>query len=322
MNYYLNAKQNIKAASVFLNVFNLKLENKKNINRYLHLKIYAGEKPVGVLTYQEGKILMNAKINDYILEANYEIPLISGAKNAHNTYFLSSSWCTKINYKLYQQENNYIEGTFDLGCLHSAYDNNHIIYQSSFHLINDKKQVLNVNINKHSLLALEANRNDTSDTIIINPERTKFFVHIHNKLDKKNYEREYIEITNDEELNPNHVFYYKEYNNIKLDEVDKDLPHTNAFDEDKNFTKGRLIHKLSPQTFPLITSINTYLKENYMNILSNFIALSLNNYSSEDIINLLGINDSNFANYDAYNLNDLYFDNDFETVKTRNLKMH
>ena len=77
---YLQLKQNTCAARIFLNAFNLILEeNVENIDQFSKLKIFDSDmNEVGKLYFKNGKVFISANFNNNVLNAEFNIAKIYG----------------------------------------------------------------------------------------------------------------------------------------------------------------------------------------------------------------------------------------------------
>lgn len=75
----MTLEQNTCAATIFLNTFDLNLENVSDVNEFSKIKIFDKDmNKVGELHFDNGKVIMSANYNNSILDANSDIVKISG----------------------------------------------------------------------------------------------------------------------------------------------------------------------------------------------------------------------------------------------------
>lgn len=78
----LSLEQNLAGARIFLNLFNLHLENKKEINQSTSLEILdRSNQPVGTLRFENGKVVMKSKTAIGDLSAQYPLSAFFGFKD-------------------------------------------------------------------------------------------------------------------------------------------------------------------------------------------------------------------------------------------------
>lgn len=88
---YVTLEQNLCSAKIFLNIFDLVLENKKDINQFTKLKIFdRNSNPVGILSFENESVKIKGVTNLGTLEADYNITDLCGIRNQ------KYSWATVI----------------------------------------------------------------------------------------------------------------------------------------------------------------------------------------------------------------------------------
>lgn len=300
---YLNLEKNTCAARIFLNTFGLILEDAENIDEFSHIKIFdKATNEVGELHFDNGKVIMHAKYNNSVLDANFNIAKIFGFTDIEHGYALYRDWITEINFQLVRQNNTKLSGEFSIGCkADSAFGISCTCHPLIKCEIPEKGDITLKFLRDGSTFNLEIVSGDNSEIIDIRPwDWLNGFI----RHDIKNGEydekrrgfpyRWYAGIFNGAECGEN-----KDKLKIFLieDEYKNTLTFLNEFvpkveDEDSKealVQKGTLMQQLDPSMFEKFKDLRNVLLIEDISLFDNLISVCCDSYCDEEIEALFGL---------------------------------
>lgn len=302
---YLTLKQNTCAARVFLNTFGLILENVSDVNEFSNIKIFDNDNnEVGVLYFDNGRVIMKANYNDSMLEANFDIAKMVGFVDVESNsgVALFGQWSSKIDFQLHRHDNVKMFGEFLVeSCADTEFGLNCLCHP----LINcDVPGLGRVNLKilrDGSTFSLNINSEDNYEVIDISPWDwlNGFFLHEikRGKYDEENYVypyRKYAGIFNVAEVGENknklHVFLTEEEFGNQLDfknEFPQKVGDENS--EESLLQKGLLMKKLDSDMFDRIEDLKKLFLIGDISLLDRLVSVCYDSYSNEELKALLGI---------------------------------
>lgn len=293
---YLTLEQNTCAARIFLNTFNLILENVGEINQFSKIKILdRAMNEVGELCFQDGKVLMSANYNDSTLEASYDIAKIFGLVDRECNNALFGQWTSKISFQ-FQRENiiklngeflidNSIDSEFGITCLCHPLINGEIFGKEKFNLII---------LRRFRMFSLEINSSNYNETINIMPydNMNGYIRHVITEYNNNCQHRKYVGILSSGEINNSQLRLYiteTEGENTILSNCEFVQKVGDDNSSELLIQKGILMQQLDPTMFRRIQELRKLLLIGDNSILDNLISVCYDSYTDEEINALLGL---------------------------------
>ena len=329
---YLTLAQSICAARIFLNTFGLILENVTNINELSRIKIFDKDMNfVGELYFDEGKVIMDAKYNGNVIEANYDISKVFGFidKESHSARF--GEWSSKIIFNVKNDNDIKMDGEFLIGC---SVDSEFGIKCLCHPLINfevpDKGKFILKILRNGKIFGLNVSNGNYKETIDIMPwdDWNGFIRHVisNGKYDSKSYKYEYRKYagiftagsSNEDKL---HV-YLSETEKGNQISFRNEFPLKVGNDNSKELViqKGNLMQDLDYDMYEKINDLRNLMLIGDISLLDNLFSVCYDSYSDEVLEALLGIKRirMNYQN-GATSLKDSYYgigqDNQFLSIE-------
>lgn len=311
----LTREQNVKAATVFLNNFNLKLEEKDDLNKHSRLKIidYAGD-PVGELYFDKEYIKIRTLSPFGILNAQYKMSYYNVDFDIINGGVNYCSWGNYISYDIYKHRDEKYSGSF---IIEGSIDENgkkYVAAQSSLKLMLDDEDVMAITLasfdNDNFVMSI---LDDCGyDEITYRPNRLS---HIRTTEDGEDssflvHEKDdSIIIENDIFQNDNLIFN---------GDLDKEL----AIGNNKTQQMINMMNKHNPSLKRRVGDASRIFTSNNCNLLTNAVNTCFATAQNEDVLELLGLSDKKITYQNgSNNLRDAYFGKDSEEFNL-SPKMH
>lgn len=301
----------LSSVKIFLNGFNLILEEKKDYTEPLGLLIFdKNVKAVGTLCYNKPLIYITAKLdNDTTLHAccnkDKEYTTDSFCRMDHIVYYIKDSKFLKFN------------GEFDVRSVNDEKYGKLCTCHSLIHfrLTEDESITIKILNDGNTFYYYRGNdKSNESEKISVTPfdNHNNYIMH---DIKKGNFDcrthsypyRFYAEVLNDE----NKLWaYLKEYvySNVlsqtnKVEEKDtKDSSYENIIQ------KGLLMHSIDPKMYYRIKELGELLTIGGIPLLDNLYSISYDSYSDEELKALLGIDRKKIVYQNgSNNLYDAYF---------------
>lgn len=301
---YLTLEQNTCAARIFLNTFGLTLENVSDVNEFSKIKIFdKAMNEVGVLRFDNGRVIMSANYNNSILDASFDIAEMSGFVDPEcksDSFALFGQWSSKIAFQVQKQDCIKLSGEFLIG---SSVDTEFGVSCLCHPLINcdvaGKGNITLKILRNGSTFGLKVASGSYNETINIMPwdDINGFIRHVisNGEYDPKKYQHEYKKYIG--------VFPAGKGDEDKLQvflsetEQDNQISFRNEFPlkvgDDNSETliiqKGMLMQDLDPDMFKRIREIREVLSIGDVSLLDNLVSVCYDSYTDEELSALLGL---------------------------------
>lgn len=316
---YLSLEQNLCGAKIFLNMFNLKIEEKDIVYHYDRLKIYdKNEKNVGEVYFNNGFVYIKANTLYGKLNASYEIGKFYQMQDIETDNGLYSDWNHNINFKL----GNKIKGDLQM---HAVVDTTFGINFRTHTILKYKdKEGKNVELlfmRDGKAFSYTATKDDFLEELKINPwndfepflchtvrsgeysseksafENQRLFFVWHNGCDDRKTLRTVSRVVDNYE-------YLVEKETLTEG-------NSNTFSKDAVIEKAKLMHKIDDTFANKINDIIKDFKTDDCSLIESLISFSFDKFSQEEINTLFGleIKKANYYN-GTNNIIDAYFDVD------------
>ena len=323
----LSYEQNIRSAIIFLNTFGLILEEQDYLDENSKLKIINDNfNEVGELYFENGYVKINTKTNFGDMTAQYENSKYSGFADRESASgrFPSgprfAEWCAKINYEIKKDEQNRFKGNIILtSSIDDEFGINCLFHPEISYYYNDE-EIMKIYFQAHGkTFCSEVTSSDIKETIDMQPADVfgEYIKHIITKgkwdNERHGYEyQKYFGITRKSSVERNVLkqLIYEDkylYENVQL------LKYVNKVNnEDSNkesvIQKGLLMQEIDPDMSLQIKKIEKFFTSGNVNLINNFINISMQSWSDEEIEALLGIKREPMKYQNgADNLYDAYF---------------
>lgn len=313
---YLSLMQNICAGRIFLNTFGFILENVNDVNEFSILKIYdKNMNEVGKLYFNNGKVIINTKYEDCILDANYDISKMYGfIDEESNTFKLVIGsfmkpgvkafieWKTSIDFKITSNDNTYSGNFFINNSMDTEFGIDctcHVLMNCEIPEI--KEMTLKV-MEDGEVFGVNMRYDDIKEKIAIMPsDWLNGFIRHDIKKGEWNNEissypyRMYAGIFNGAEVGENkdklHVFLKENKNENTITYHNEMIPKISVEENsvESIIQKGLLMKKLDPKMFDKIKLLKELLLIGDISILDNLFSVCYDSYSDEELEALLGI---------------------------------
>lgn len=299
---YLTLEQNMCATRIFLNTFGLTLENVSDVSEFSKIKIFdKAMNEVGVLHFDNGRVIMTANYNNSMLKASFDIAKMRGFVDIESNNALFGQWSSKIDFQVQKQDNVKLSGEFFVG---SSADSEFGMSCLCHPLINcdvpgEGKITLKI-LRDGRTFGLEVTAGSYNETIDIMPwdDINGFIEHVisNGEYDPKRYKHEYRKYMgvfsagkgDEDKL---HVF-------LSETEWDNQISFRNEFplkagdDESEALViqKGMLMKDLDPDMFEKIKKLREVLSIGDVSLLDNLVSVCYDSYTDAELSSLLGVN--------------------------------
>ena len=321
---YLTLKQNLPAARVFLNTFGFTLEESKDINEFSRIKIYDKEmNAVGELYFDNGKVIINAKYNNHVLNANYEIAKIKGFTDIENDNALFGEWFSKINFQIENNEDIKINGEFSLINIADTQFGSSCTAHALLNCKGTNNENITIQILREGLefgfVIKDHEYTETLNIRLWDPVNGFILHDIRKKYDEqKGYPyRKYAGVFHGNENNL-HVFSTEDEYNNNLSQYSKFVPKEDNYTTEV-IQKGLLMQQLDDSVIKKINYLRSVLLIDDTPLLDNLISVCYDSYTDEELYALLGINRVKMTYQNGKdNLKDSYFGSEFQSQEKQN----
>lgn len=293
----LNYEQGLCAVRIFLNSLGLIVDEIDRFDEKSTINIFDNNmNKVGSIYLDNGKILISAYYNHFVLNASYTLPAISSFKDyecVNMEYALYGNWENTIKYKIDCNEFR-LDGNFFID---SSIDTEYGLSCSCHHLIFCKllNKIITIKILEDGLIfGVEIKDDNIDEKIQINPfdDLNGFFIHTIQNIDSyKKYSGIFLD-TNDEENKDKLHLFLKESKGSKIINY-RSTYISKIINDDNNeqaiIQKGMLMQKLDSSMYEVIKMVRNILKINNIYFLDNLISISYDDYTDNEIEALLGI---------------------------------
>ena len=317
MEYDLNVQQNLCAARLFLNLFNLSIEENENYNESSEIKIKdINNNYVGTIFFINDNIIINACTSIGILKANYKKTKLWGLGDLElNESFLK--WKHDIKYTIYGK--SIISGDTQIGLHFDTNSYKYCALHSTIKYIDENSNKVVINIQDDGFnFCYNAKGVNFEEKLTINPNnefeanmyhsiykgqpnRDKFFRYPYSYVKKINteykYDKKYISAFSN--IINNYNIIDREYNCY--------YSLGDHYDKQDIIQKGVLMQKIDPTFKEKIQEIFLFFENDDLSFLNNLIDMSFDNYSEEERLALFGLKINKLLYYNnATNVLDAY----------------
>ena len=317
---YLTISQSTCAARIFLNAFGLILEDFENIDEFSKLKVFDKNKcKVGALHFDNGKVIIAVKSNNYVLDAHYDIAKVSGFIDYESNEAIFCDWYNKIIFEMQNSKNIILYGEFLIDCSIDSELGLKCLCHPLINCIPLQKGDLSIKILRDGqTFGVDIHEGDYKEHIRITPWDS-LNGYICHDLQKGEFDKQICKYpyrlyagifyggrSNEDKL---HVFL----NENKGKDV---LSHQNGWVEQVDnpkssaglIQKGQLMKKIDPSMYEKIGDLRALLVIDDTFLLDNLFGICYDSYTDEELDALLGIKRNKFKYQDgSSSLIDSYF---------------
>lgn len=314
---YLTLEQNLCGAKVFLNIFDLVLESKEDINDFTKLGIFdRNNNQVGMLYFENGVVKIQSATSLGILNANYDIAQFCGFRDLEcGGAFVQ--WNHEIKFGVDGDQS--FSGDMQLGVsMDTSFGNTCRLHTKIKYVDKDNKEVELKFMDDGKPFSYEAKKDDFREVLEIDPwsDFESFMYHIIRKgeYDTTNhcFPNESVKFVWHNGINDkkhlrtvSHVvenLQTKEYENNLYESVGKDESI------ESTIQKGLLMQKIDADFSKKIVELINLFKKGNVSFIENLIDVAFNRVNEEERKALFGT-DIQRINYHngANNLLDAYF---------------
>ncbi len=325
---YLQLKQNTCAARIFLNAFNLILEeNVENIDQFLKLKIFDSDmNEVGKLYFKNGKVFISANFNNNVLNAEFNIAKIYGYYAILEDN-IQGNWNNDIDFQLQQSNGIKLSGQFEI---RAALDSEYGIHCNCHPLIKyevDGKEMMILKMFRDgSELNLQIMKDNYKEKIdVCSWDKNRYLYH---EIIKGEYDRQklgnpfsryvLVKEAEDEKNKGKLASLLSETNYIRpvLFETNY-IPKNSNNSIQLSLQIGKLMRELDPSMYERIKETKEILKIDNKSIFDDLVGICFEKYTNEQVEALLGVtknkilyqdgNDTLANSYFGINKSDYFF---------------
>lgn len=315
---YLTLEQNLYTARIFLNIFGLTLEEKKEINHYDKLKIFGKENvEVGNIWFKDGVVNISSKTNFGDLTANYNIAKPWGFEDIEcgGTF---GEWHHDIGFKVNGDLcfDGYMQFVVSLD---SDFGNNCRVHSKIQYVDHDNNQIVLTLFDDGKPFRYEINQNDYKEVLEIDPW-DDYESYMYHWIRKGKYDST-KHCWFDESIKyvwhngANDKQHLKTVSNVieKLKVIENDKKLYDIISENNSvkltIQKGMLMQQIDSDFSKKIMELMSLFKKDDVSFLENLIDVSFAEVTAEEKEALFGtqIKKINYYN-DKDNLLDAYFD--------------
>lgn len=301
MRKYLTLAQNTSAACIFLNLFNLILEEKEDIDEFTKLKIYDRDMNIiGELYFNNGVVIMNTSSPVGKLNATFPI---AEARFINDTEGdipgKNGSWVTEIKYQFEKLDLSFSGEVMFESSVDTAFGLNCLCHPTIHCERKDLGKIDLMILRDGNFLNIEILKGDDYEQINIKPfgHRSQILHDItYGKLDEKTLEYPYrygagvfdIQENGIENKDYNLIFIEKEYDNFL--KCRDEYVHKNFTDDYRvlHVQQGTLMQQLDPSMYNKLAEIKKIFTIGDTSFLDNLISICYDSYTDEEIKVLLG----------------------------------
>lgn len=312
---YLTLNQNLCSAKIFLNLFNLYLEEKEEVRHYDKLKIFNSEnQEVGKLEFKDGIINIESLTSLGKLSANYEISKFWGLNDLEFGGGLVE-WVHNINFNIDGEQK--FDGDLQIDIVMDTdfgkYCRTHSIIR---YIDKDNNNVVLKFMNDGKPFSYEAKRDDFREVLEVDPwsDFESYMYHIirDGKYDKEksNWPYESLKfVWHNGDNDKNHLRTISQLiENYKYKEWKKELYKKSGTDKEATIQKGLLMHKIDSDFSKKIEELINLFKKDNVSFFTNLINVTFDKVSEEEIKALFGTDIQKIVYYNGENnLLDAYF---------------
>ena len=308
----LTREQNLAAARIFLNIFDLTLEDTDKINEVTSLEIY-NPNPVGTLNFTDNKITISVDSLDGKLEANYDFANIFTISTGENG-LSSKEWSNNIKFSYDINNGVKLTGDFLIGaCIDDEFGLTCLCQPLLSCEIADKEKVNISMFRNQKFFDLQSIKENYKEEISIDKD-TNLIIHNisqdtnQSKTNVVAYSRYYKH--KDEDENKQYLgvraIKYKDGKAIRYNQ--QSIPAISDSQYDNFIQQCKMLHELDPSISNKIKNLQRNLIIHGVPVLDNIFNVCYDGYSNLDLQTIFNTEISHFT-YQGYaeNLKDSYF---------------
>ena len=308
----LTREQNLAAAKVFLNIFDLTLEDTDKINEVTSLEIY-NPNPVGTLNFTDNKITISVDSLDGKLEANYDFANIFTISTGENG-LSSKEWSNNIKFSYDINNGVKLTGDFLIGaCIDDEFGLTCLCQPLLSCEIADKEKVNISMFRNQKFFDLQSIKENYQEEISVDKD-TNLIIHNisqdtnQSKTNVVAYSRYYKHKEEDENKQYLGVrsIKYKDGKAIRYNQ--QSIPAISDSQYDNFIQQCKMLHELDPSISNKIKNLQRNLIIHGVPVLDNIFNVCYDGYSNLDLQTIFNTEISHFTYQDyAENLKDSYF---------------
>ena len=315
---FLNLEQTICGARIFLNIFDLKLEEYEVLDENSTLMVFNSlNHTVGNVSFKEGKILIAVNSSFGFLNASYDIPELNGIIDAESNNAKFAEWQSNIEFKI----DNFVEELSGTFLLDSIIDTEFGISCRCHPLIEykvDGRKIFELKMQRDlKTFAVYFMDGENIETIEISPYNGQHFLEHTIKTGEYNsqkggrpYEKGALVCTKSEKETDELIgLSFEEKYGVQVGDFIRES-HTRKGTTSREYTmqKGLLMQKIDPGMYTKLKYLRAFFLTKDVSLLDNLIAICYNSYSKGEIEALFGFPKKQIEFQDgAHNLTDSYF---------------
>jgi hypothetical protein len=297
----LSYEQNVQAAILFLNMFDLYVEKKEEILIGDTLKIMtADEINVGFIGLGEDAISITSQTDLGFLTALYETSSFYGLADLECPGFFVQ-WGTEINYSIAKNDIEKITGVSMIDCTMDTEFGTHFIGRQTLDYLVKENKVMSLKFMLDGeVFDAQFFCGDEHEIIEVRPhdDLNGFINHVIKKGEKYPFQyrkisgiysagnkqrHQFISLTMTEKFRKEYDIKRKIHNKIEYKESDGSDNSSGTI-----IKMGKIMQDLDPDMYEKIEYIRELLSAGNVSLLDSFISVSLGNYKAEEVQALLG----------------------------------
>ncbi len=300
----IDYKRNIRAAILFLNIFNLKLEKKDNVNQYTTLEIKNSfDKTVGKLYFEDKNVKIKTNTNFGLMTAEYEFSNFKNIELPENSdefrSFYFNRWQPRIKYNIVKDENNRFEGDLLIDCDIDETYGASVKAHSILSYFQNGKKIINLIFQEDGFpFAVEITTDNATELIRVSLfnsylDYINHEIKIYDNENNLTYRKiDSVAQKNEIESDMLRTFHYVEENNQTKEHIRNEFKKVVNDDDAKEaiIQKCNLINNQDCSLYEKINELRVFFRlgnTDLINILSN---ICLSSYDDDEVKAMLGFN--------------------------------
>lgn len=297
----LDLLRNIRISLVFLNIFDLNLEENKDIDENTYLKVFdKQEKEVGKVYFEDRKVKIITNTNFGLLKASYDVIDFHDLNDIYLDKYLKI-FTNKIEFTIDTNKLGIINGIMTLDNeINYLYDDYKTNGEVLIELENEKEKIFLTLKTNGTFRFLKVFADKTHEIIDINPYATLYDYFYHDKTEwneKKEFIRTNYQVKRDFLDKLVLKTSFKEFKNGSLIDSLENYHEINDINSPESLIiKGALMRLIDEDVFLEIKKLRDLLSINDVSLLNKLIDAILFKFTNLEILSLLGL-EKNKINY-------------------------
>lgn len=315
MDKNLTIEQSMSAARIFLNIFGFELDEfAADISYESEVKIFDKNKNfVGNLSVEWDKVVIRVCNDDYMLNANYTIPKVSGFNDGGALFF---QWASDINYFLKKNDDMNIHGNIIIDCSMDSEFGIRCNCHPNIMCDKDSKSFVGVKMLRDGrVFSYKDAATDGSEIIDIMPWNDIVGYITHNvekggKVGGKYSYRKYASVFKNSVHGDMLSTLLMEWQNGNCTSHGDKFEKCSTFEGSSELLiqKGMLMQGLDPEMFEVIGSLRELFMIGEVSLFDNLVSVCYDSYTDEEVKALLGVERKPFVYQDGSdNLTSAYY---------------